>query len=66
MKEVETFQRVHGRLPDSLSEIGERDGESGPVYYQKQKDGSFVVWYGLRLGESEVYDSKTGRWDERD
>jgi hypothetical protein len=64
--EVKTFQRTHGRLPDSLTEIGESGDESGPVYYQNQGDQSFIVWYGLRLGESEVYDSKTGRWDEHD
>ena len=66
VREVAAFQRLHGHLPDSLFEIGEQESESGPVFYQKQKDGSFVVWYGLRVGESEVYDSKTGRWDEHD
>jgi hypothetical protein len=66
VQEVVAFQRVHGHLPSSLSEIGEQESESGPVYYLRQNDGSFVVWYGLRLGESEVYDSKTGHWDERD
>jgi hypothetical protein len=66
VKEIQAFQRAHGRLPNSLSEIGEPEDESGPVYYQKQDDGSFIVWFGLRLGESEVYESKTGGWEEHD
>ena len=59
---VEGYQRTHSRLPDSLGDIGLKEDESGPIYYQKNDDRSYTVWYGLSLGESEVYDSRTRTW----
>jgi hypothetical protein len=64
IRKVEAFQRNNGRLPNSLQEIGIAEDESGPVYYQMQDDHSYIIWFGLRLGESEVYNSRTHQWSE--
>ena len=63
---IETFRKAHGRLPNSFAEIGIQEDESGPVYYQKQDDQNYIVYFGLRLGESEVYDSLSRTWSEHD
>lgn len=62
---IEAFRAGHGRLPDSFAEIGVQEDESGPVYYKKQNETSYIVWYGMRLGESEIYDSQTREWGHR-
>jgi len=64
IRKIEAFQKTHGRLPDSFAEIVVIEDESGPVYYKKQDDDSYIVWYGLSLGESETYDSRTRSWSD--
>lgn len=58
---IEEFRKVKGRLPDSLAEAGAQDDESCPCYC-KTGEGSYLVWYGTRLGESDTYDSETKKW----
>ena len=61
--EVETFRKNNGRLPTSLSEIGHKDTEKGPLYYRKENESRYVIWFGTQLGESVTYDSQTQRWE---
>ena len=61
---IEAYRKVHGRLPETLSEIGVQEDDSGRVYYQQKDEKNYILWYGLSLGESEVYDSRTGGWSE--
>ena len=58
-REVHDFQYAHNRLPDSLSEIREKEGA---VHYQKLDDRSFKVWYQATADEKEVYDSLSNTW----
>ena len=60
---VEKFRNESGRLPDSLSEIGIFITESGPIYYKKQSETKYIVWFGKELGESATYDSDIKEWD---
>jgi hypothetical protein len=57
---IDTYRNTHGRLPESLNEIGISDSDG--VYYQKSGSNDFVVWFGTSLGESETYDSHTKKW----
>lgn len=59
---VEKFRNEKGRLPNSLSEIGVVETESGPIYYKKENETKYILWFGKELGESEVYDSQTKQW----
>jgi hypothetical protein len=56
------FQKLHGHLPDNLSEIGVEDKMEGPIYYNKQSDSAFIIYYGGSLGESVIFDPKSGIW----
>jgi hypothetical protein len=58
VSKIETFRRETGRLPNSLSEIGVEERESGPDYCKTSRNG-YIVWYGTTLGESDTYDSQT-------
>jgi hypothetical protein len=59
---VEKFRSEKGRLPNSLSEIGVVEIESGPIYYKKESETKYILWFGKELGESVVYDSETKQW----
>lgn len=56
---VEAFRAVRHRLPDNLEEVGTPHDR---IFYQKVDDRNYVIWFGLSLGESEVYDSSARRW----
>ena len=60
---VVKFRNEKDRLPDSLSEIGIVETESGPIYYKKESDTKYIVWFGKELGESATYDSDTKKWN---
>jgi hypothetical protein len=62
IKKVEAYQNTHHQLPQNISELGMQEKEEGPVYYLKQTDTSYIVWYGLELGESKTYSSVTKQW----
>jgi hypothetical protein len=62
--EVEAFQQKHARLPENVTELGREDKMEGPVYYQKNSDSSFWVSYGMAVGESMIYRSETGKWQD--
>lgn len=60
---IEQFRTENKRLPESLKELGFEESEQGPVYYRKQSDERYEVWYGARLGESVTYDSERKTWE---
>lgn len=62
VSKIEKFKSEKGRLPESLSEIGIVETESGPIYYKKESDSKYIVWFGTSLGESMTYDSDTKQW----
>ncbi len=59
---IEKFKTEKGRLPNSLGEIGIVETESGPIYYKKESESKYIVWFGKELGESATYDSDTKQW----
>lgn len=59
---IEKFKSEKGRLPNSLNEIGITESESGPIYYKKESESKFILWFGKELGESVTYDSQTKQW----
>lgn len=56
------YQKTNGRLPNKLNDIGIEEKMEGPIYYQKQTDSTFIIYYGGGLGESIVFDPKTKEW----
>ncbi len=59
---IEKFRNEKGRLPNSLSEVGIAETESGPIYYEKKNESKYILWFGKELGESVVYDSDAKQW----
>ncbi len=59
---IENFKMEKNRLPNSLNEIGIEESESGPIYYRKESETKYIVWFGKELGESMTYDSETKQW----
>ena len=62
---IETYKKSNGHLPNQLKDIGIIEKEEGPIYYKRQNDTTYIIYYGLGLGESMVYNFKNKRW-ERD
>ncbi len=59
---IEKFRNEKGKLPESLSEVGIAETESGPIYYKKESETKYILWFGKELGESMIYDSDTKEW----
>jgi hypothetical protein len=59
---VNSYQAEHGRLPETLTEVGIEDPDSLDVFYRKTSDGTYIVWFGTVLGESATYESSTRSW----
>lgn len=59
---VEAFRASHGHLPDNLKDVGMTEDDLS-VYYRKDGDTHYIIWFGTTLGESETYDSDTKRWN---
>ena len=61
---IELFKKENGRLPSSLSELGIKETEEGPIYYEKKDNSNYILWFGAELGESVTYDSSTNKWSK--
>lgn len=62
VEKVEDYKSKKGRLPNSLNEIGINETESGSIYYRKESETKFILWFGKDLGESMTYNSDTKNW----
>jgi len=59
---VERFKQETGRLPENVKEIGLDDNQMHLSFYIKIDSTEYEVWYGLDLGTSKIYNSKTEKW----
>lgn len=57
---LEDYHAQHGTYPESLSAA--KISEPNELYYQREPDGSYLLWFGTTLGESTTYCSKTQEW----
>ena len=64
IEKVETFKINNNRLPKDVSELGLTQKMDSPAFYQIQTDSTYMIWYGLSVGESKVYRSATKKWTE--
>lgn len=64
IEKIEIFKQVNNRLPKDVSELGLTEKMDSPAFYQIQTDSTYMVWYGLSVGESKVYRSSTKKWTE--
>jgi hypothetical protein len=64
IEKVEAFKKENDRLPKDVSELGLIEKMDSPAFYQIQTDSTYMIWYGLSVGESKVYRSETKKWTE--
>jgi len=64
IEKVELFKKNNNRLPKDLTELGLTEQMDSPAFYQMESDSTYIVWYGLTVGESKVYRSSTQKWKE--
>jgi len=58
--QIENFRSVHGHLPSRLDDL--EISYDTRLFYEKREHDSYVVWFGKRVGESELYDSRERDW----
>lgn len=64
--EIEAYRDGTGQLPPDLEAIGKISSEAGPIYYDPNfENQTYVVSYGLSLGESAYYRSESRKWMNR-
>jgi CRISPR/Cas system-associated protein Csx1 len=63
VNKIENFKKETGKLPENLTEIGIKETEEGPVYYEKESETKYLLWFGTTLGESVSYNSETKQWE---
>jgi hypothetical protein len=61
---IENYRAANDKLPNSLTDLGIEEKESGPIYYQKSSEKNYIIWFGMTLGESTTYDSITKTWNK--
>ena len=70
VKKIDYFQNTYSRLPNDeefykiIKELGFKVDEGCPCF-NKESDSEYILWFGLSLGESMVYNSKTKQWSKQ-
>jgi len=62
IEKIENFRVKNNRLPERLDDIGVEEKLEGPIFYEKKSADEYEIYYGLELGESRTYNSKTKKW----
>lgn len=63
IEQIERFKKTNGTLPNSLKDLKVEETLEGPLYYEKKDSISYILWFGLELGESIKYNSLQKKWE---
>jgi hypothetical protein len=64
IEKVEAYRKENGKLPEHVTEAGIDDYQDHLSFYIKKSEEEYEIWYGLSLGTSRIYNSKTKKWRE--
>lgn len=64
IEKIEVYKINNKELPNSLNEVGIEEKLEGPIFYNKEDSSNYILWFGVSVGESMVYSSKTKRWEK--
>ena len=64
IEKVEAYRKVYGTYPTTVTEIGIDDQQDHLSFYEKISPDEYIVWYGIGLGTSRIYHSKSKIWTE--
>lgn len=59
---LESYRQQQGHYPDSLDQVSIAERLDGPIYYERESESSYRLWFGTTLGESLTYSSTEGKW----
>jgi hypothetical protein len=59
---LEAYKKQHGQYPTSFKDIGIVERDDGPIYYERKSGDSYILWFGMELGESVVFESTNQTW----
>ena len=65
ISQIESYRKTHGRLPETLENVGFLD-PNPRVFYQTTGKDQYCVWFETRMGEAETYYSRTKKWEDTD
>jgi len=63
---IQAYKNENSRLPSTLKDIGMQEKLEGPIYYRKESESKYILWFGDGLGESVTYDSESNKWQPGD
>jgi hypothetical protein len=49
---IRTYKSDKGTLPSTLEDLGIEEKLEGPIYYSKEGESKYILWFGDALGES--------------
>jgi hypothetical protein len=61
---IEDFKKENGHFPDSLNEIGIRETEEGPIFYEKRGNSNYVIFFSIGFDETKAYYSDSKKWED--
>lgn len=64
IQNIENFKNLNNRLPNNLSEIGMAEKEDDELHYNIIDSSKYIISFGYGVGESIIYHSDTGKWDD--
>jgi hypothetical protein len=57
---LEAYRQQHSSYPESL--LAANIPEPDELYYRRETDGSYILWFGKGLGESVTFHSRDAKW----
>ena len=64
IEKVEAYRHENAKLPEKVTKVGIDDNQYHLSFYVKKSEYEYEIWYGLGLGTSRIYNSKTKKWRE--
>lgn len=61
---IESYRRIHKRLPNSIESLGERETMSNGAYYEKVNDNTYKIYFCIGFDDYKVYNSKDNKWSD--
>ena len=64
IEKIERFRSQHNRLPINLEDMGIKEKEEDQLHYNLIDSNRYIVSFGYGVGESIIFHSETGKWDD--
>ena len=64
INKIENFRNERNRLPNSLTEIGIKETEYGPIFYEKRSELDYVIYFNIGFDDIRFYNSNNQKWTD--